>query len=78
MEMIWEKKNIRARGEIMGPEKYENVGKSQSVLIMINSIIFTRTRNIHMEKCQRNLRQCSMMNRPLIPGHTVLLTCRRP
>jgi hypothetical protein len=24
--MIWEKKNIRARGEIMGPEKYENVG----------------------------------------------------
>jgi hypothetical protein len=32
------------RVEIMGPGKYENVGKSQSVLIMINPIIFTRTR----------------------------------
>jgi hypothetical protein len=29
----------------MGPGKYGNVGKSQSVLIMINSMIFTRTRN---------------------------------
>jgi hypothetical protein len=28
----------------MGPVKYENVGKSQPVLIMINPIIFTRTR----------------------------------
>jgi hypothetical protein len=27
---------IRVRGEIMGPGKYENVGKSQSVLVMIN------------------------------------------
>jgi hypothetical protein len=30
--------------EIMGPGKYENVGKSQSVLFMINLIIFPRTR----------------------------------
>jgi hypothetical protein len=30
--------------EIMGPGKYEHVGKSQSVLMMINPIIFTRTR----------------------------------
>eukprot|EP01047_Picozoa_sp_COSAG01_P038157 COSAG01_NODE_3080_length_6628_cov_1.802420_3_plen_162_part_00 len=29
----------------MGPVKYENVGKAQSVLVMINSIISTRTRN---------------------------------
>jgi hypothetical protein len=29
----------------MGLGKYENVGKSQPVLIMINPIIFTRTRN---------------------------------
>jgi hypothetical protein len=28
----------------MGPVKYENVGKSQSVLIMIDPSIFTRTR----------------------------------
>jgi hypothetical protein len=30
--------------EIMGPQKCEIVGKSQSVLSMINAIIFTRTR----------------------------------
>eukprot|EP01047_Picozoa_sp_COSAG01_P026808 COSAG01_NODE_1741_length_9356_cov_13.065572_5_plen_204_part_00 len=35
---------LRVRVEIMGPGKYENAGKSQSVLIMINPIIFTRTR----------------------------------
>eukprot|EP01047_Picozoa_sp_COSAG01_P023244 COSAG01_NODE_1401_length_10450_cov_100.148198_12_plen_300_part_00 len=34
----------RVRVEIMGLGKYENVGKSQPVLIMINPIIFTRTR----------------------------------
>jgi hypothetical protein len=28
----------------MGPEKYENVGESQSVLIIIDPIISTRTR----------------------------------
>jgi predicted unusual protein kinase regulating ubiquinone biosynthesis (AarF/ABC1/UbiB family) len=28
----------------MGPVKYENVGKSQSVLMMLHPIIFTRTR----------------------------------
>jgi hypothetical protein len=36
--------SIRVRVEIMGPGKYKNVGKSQSVVIMINPIIFTRTR----------------------------------
>jgi hypothetical protein len=36
---------LRLRVEIMGPRKYEDVGKSQSVLIMINPIIFTRTRS---------------------------------
>jgi hypothetical protein len=35
---------LRVRVEIMGPAKYENAGKSQSVLIMINPIISTRTR----------------------------------
>jgi hypothetical protein len=35
---------IRVRVEIMGPVKYENVGKSQPVLMMINPMIFTRTR----------------------------------
>ena len=34
----------RVRVEIMGPGKYEIVGKSQSVLFMINPIISTRTR----------------------------------
>jgi hypothetical protein len=29
----------------MGPVKYENVGKSQPVLVMINLMIFTRTRS---------------------------------
>jgi hypothetical protein len=36
---------LRVRVEIMGPGKYEHVGESQSVLIMINPIIFTHTRN---------------------------------
>eukprot|EP01049_Picozoa_sp_SAG25_P016773 SAG25_NODE_4006_length_909_cov_1.019753_1_plen_58_part_10 len=36
--------DVRVQGEIMGPGKYENVGTSQSVLIMINTMIFTRTR----------------------------------
>jgi hypothetical protein len=37
---------VRVRVEIMGPGKYDSVGKSQSVLIMINPIIFTRTRRL--------------------------------
>jgi hypothetical protein len=36
---------VRVRVEIMGPGKHENVGKSQSVLVTTNPIIFTRTRN---------------------------------
>jgi hypothetical protein len=36
---------VRVQVEIMGPGKYENVGNSQSVLIMTNPIIFTRTRS---------------------------------
>jgi hypothetical protein len=35
---------VRVRVEIMEPGKYENVGRSQPVLIMIKPIIFTRTR----------------------------------
>jgi hypothetical protein len=35
---------VRVRVEIMGPGTYENVGKYQSLLIMIGPIIFTRTR----------------------------------
>jgi hypothetical protein len=35
----------RMRGEIMGPGKYENVGESQSLLIMNDLIISPRTRN---------------------------------
>jgi hypothetical protein len=35
---------IRVRVEIMGPGKYESVRKSQSVLIMVDPMIFTRTR----------------------------------
>jgi hypothetical protein len=34
---------VRVRGEITGPGKYENVDQSQSVLIMINPMIFPRT-----------------------------------
>jgi hypothetical protein len=37
---------VRVRVEIMGPGKYENVGKSQSVLVMIDPIISTRTRHV--------------------------------
>jgi hypothetical protein len=38
---------------IMGPGKDENVGKSQSVLIMIDPIIFTRsrTRDGRFQRC---------------------------
>jgi hypothetical protein len=32
------------RVEITGPGKYEHVGKSQPALIVINPMIFTRTR----------------------------------
>jgi hypothetical protein len=35
---------LRVRVKIMGPGKYENVGKSQSVFIMIDPIISPRTR----------------------------------
>jgi hypothetical protein len=35
---------IRVRVEIMGSQNFRIVGKSQPVLIMINPIIFTRTR----------------------------------
>jgi hypothetical protein len=37
-------RHLRVRVEIMGPGKYEHVGKYQSVLIMVNPMIFTRTR----------------------------------
>jgi hypothetical protein len=37
---------MRVRVGIMGPGKYENVGKSRSVLIMINPVIFTRSRMV--------------------------------
>jgi hypothetical protein len=35
---------LRVRVEIIGSQKHGIVGKSQSVLIMINPMIFTRTR----------------------------------
>eukprot|EP01047_Picozoa_sp_COSAG01_P018734 COSAG01_NODE_1021_length_12074_cov_7.519876_9_plen_114_part_00 len=35
---------VRVRVQIMGPGKYGNVGKSQSVLITIHPILFTHTR----------------------------------
>jgi hypothetical protein len=37
---------VRVRVEIMGSQKCGIVGKSQSVLIMINLNIFTHTRRI--------------------------------
>eukprot|EP01047_Picozoa_sp_COSAG01_P141828 COSAG01_NODE_72942_length_251_cov_1.447368_1_plen_78_part_10 len=36
---------LRVRVEIRGSGKYEIVGKSQSVIILINPIIFTRKRS---------------------------------
>jgi hypothetical protein len=36
---------VRVRVEIMGPVKYEIVGKSQSLLMMSKPMIFTRTRS---------------------------------
>ena len=38
--------HVRVRVEIMGSQKYRIVGKSQSVLMMIHPIIFTRTRTL--------------------------------
>jgi hypothetical protein len=35
----------------MGPGKYESVGKSQSVLIMIDPMIFTRTGQARQDGC---------------------------
>jgi hypothetical protein len=46
---------VRVRVEIMGPGKYGIVGKSQSVLTMINPIIFTRTRSIREIKLEIKL-----------------------
>eukprot|EP01047_Picozoa_sp_COSAG01_P019604 COSAG01_NODE_1095_length_11714_cov_9.062930_3_plen_230_part_00 len=42
---------LRVRVEIMGPGKYEDVGKSQSVIVMINPIISTRTRILYGFSC---------------------------
>jgi hypothetical protein len=39
-------RQLRVRGEIMGPGKCESVGESQSVLVMIKPIISPRTRNL--------------------------------
>jgi hypothetical protein len=44
---------IRVRLEIMGPGKCGIVGKSQSALMMINPIIFTRTRTITHRRLSR-------------------------
>jgi hypothetical protein len=46
---------IRVWVKIMGPGKYENVGKSQSVVIMINPIIFTRTPPHHTRSLAASL-----------------------
>eukprot|EP01047_Picozoa_sp_COSAG01_P023701 COSAG01_NODE_1443_length_10286_cov_7.093649_2_plen_94_part_00 len=35
---------VRVRGEMMGPEQSETVGKAQSVLMMINPMTSPRTR----------------------------------
>jgi hypothetical protein len=40
----YEDAQVRVRVEIMGSQKCRIAGKSQSVLMMINPIIFTRTR----------------------------------
>jgi hypothetical protein len=37
---------LRVRGEMMGPGKYESVGKSQPVLVMINPMISPRIRTV--------------------------------
>eukprot|EP01049_Picozoa_sp_SAG25_P016296 SAG25_NODE_3675_length_1003_cov_1.250000_1_plen_148_part_10 len=39
---------LRVRVEIMGSQKCRIVGKSQSVLMMINPIIFTRPRSVYL------------------------------
>jgi hypothetical protein len=44
--------SIRVRGEIMGSQKCRIVGKSQSVLIMINPIISTRTRWVPLRRAR--------------------------
>jgi hypothetical protein len=43
-------RRLRVRMEIMGPGKCRIVGKSQSVLMMIDPIIFTHTRNRQGER----------------------------
>jgi hypothetical protein len=43
--------NIRVRVEIMAPGKYNNVGESQSVLLMDDPIISTRTRTSSPHLC---------------------------
>jgi hypothetical protein len=45
--------HVRVRVEIMGSQKCRIVGESQSLLIMINSIIFTRTRTQMACVCRR-------------------------
>jgi hypothetical protein len=74
----------QVRVEIMGPGKYENVGESQSVLIIINPIISTRTRNgiMHVRtggcarRCWRwRRRSRSWGSKPGRIGTTT--TCRR-
>jgi hypothetical protein len=50
---------IRVRVEIMGPGNYENVGKSQSVLLMINPSISSRTRTSSCWLCTSRARRAA-------------------
>eukprot|EP01047_Picozoa_sp_COSAG01_P020908 COSAG01_NODE_1196_length_11303_cov_16.500714_14_plen_63_part_00 len=45
---------VRVRVEIMGSQTCRIAGKSQSVLIMINPMIFTRTRTYWAVSCERH------------------------
>jgi hypothetical protein len=49
----------RVRGEIMGPGKYENVEKSQSVLNTINPLISPHTRTRSSRTCRNSSCICS-------------------
>jgi hypothetical protein len=46
---------LRVRVEIMGSQKCGIVGKSQSVLIMISPIIFTRARRAQSPTCPKRI-----------------------
>jgi hypothetical protein len=57
---------VRVRGETMASQKCRIVGKSQSFIIMMNPIIFTRTRSIIVRRLADRVARATRCARMLV------------